>query len=109
MYSYHSVLVAAVFLTLDATSYDAAEGVPTVEVCVSGSVGTGDLNDIAGETFEVDLSLSDGTAIGMCTLVLILFYCDISIISIDVLNVLPLFTKVAVWTMNGLPHQQSSL
>ena len=35
-----------------------------MEVCVEGSVGTGDLNDIAGESFEVVLSLSDGTAIG---------------------------------------------
>ena len=35
-----------------------------MQVCVSGSVGTGDLNDIAGESFEVDLSLSDGTAQG---------------------------------------------
>ena len=64
-YSYYSVLVAAVFLSLDATSYSAAEGVPTVQVCVSGSVGTGDLMDIAGQSFEVDLSLSDGTALGM--------------------------------------------
>ncbi len=37
-----------------------------MQVCVSGSVGIGDLNDIAGESFEVDLSLSNGTAIGMC-------------------------------------------
>ena len=37
-----------------------------MQVCVSGSVGTGDLNDIAGESFEVDLALSDGTAIGIC-------------------------------------------
>ena len=36
-----------------------------MQVCVSGSVGTGDINDIVGESFEVDLSLSDGTAIGM--------------------------------------------
>ena len=35
-----------------------------MEVCVLGSVGTGDLNDIAGESFEVDLSLSDGTTQG---------------------------------------------
>ena len=56
--------VAAIFLTLDATSYGAFEGVPNVEVCVFGSVGTGDLSDIAGESFEVDLALSDGTATG---------------------------------------------
>ena len=37
-----------------------------MQVCVSGSVGAGDLNDIAGESFEVELSLSDGTAIGTC-------------------------------------------
>ena len=37
-----------------------------MQVCVSGSVGTGDLDGIAGESFEVNLTLSDGTAIGMC-------------------------------------------
>ena len=67
-YSYYSVLVATVFLTLDATSYSATEGDPSVQVCVSGSVGTGDLMDIAGQSFEVDLSLSDGTALGMYTM-----------------------------------------
>ena len=60
-----SCTLAAVTLTLDATSYNGSEDVPTVQVCVSGSVGTGDLNDIAGESFEVDLALSNGTAIGM--------------------------------------------
>ena len=63
-YTFLFFLAAAVFLTLDAISYDAFEGVPTVEVCVEGSVGTGDLNDIAGQSFEVDLALSDGTALG---------------------------------------------
>ena len=36
-----------------------------MKVCVSGSVGTGNLNDIAGESYEVDIALSDGTAIGI--------------------------------------------
>ena len=36
-----------------------------MQVCVVGEVGTGNLDDIAGETFEVNVSLFDGTAIGM--------------------------------------------
>lgn len=60
--------IAIVFLSLDATSYEATEGVPTVQVCVSGSVSTADLSDIDGESFEVNLTLSDGTAIGLYTL-----------------------------------------
>ena len=43
----------------------AAEGVPDVEVCVEGSLGTGDLSDIAGESFVVDLVLLNASAIGM--------------------------------------------
>ena len=39
-----------------------------MQVCVNGSVGTGDLMDIAGQSFEVDLSLLDGTALGMYTM-----------------------------------------
>ena len=62
---YYFVLVAAVFLSLDASRYMAAEGVPDVEVCVEGSLGTGDLSDIAGESFVVDLVLLNASAIGM--------------------------------------------
>ena len=64
-YSCFSVVVATVSLSLDATSYNGTEGVPNVQVCVVGEVGTGNLDDIAGETFEVNVSLFDGTAIGM--------------------------------------------
>ena len=60
------LLAAIVYLTLDAISYDAFEGVPTVEVCVEGSLHAGDLNDIAGSSFVVDLSLVPGTAVGKC-------------------------------------------
>lgn len=59
-----SVLAAIVFLTLDASTYDTSEDETAVQVCVSGSVGTGDLNDIAGQSFEVTLSTIDGTALG---------------------------------------------
>ena len=63
--SCYSVVVATVSLSLDTTSYNETEGVPNVQVCVVGEVGTGNLDDIAGETFEVNVSLFDGTAIGM--------------------------------------------
>ena len=59
-----SVPVAAVFLSLDAATYDTSEDAATVQVCVSGSVGTGNLSDIAGQSFAVNLALIDGTAIG---------------------------------------------
>ena len=62
-----SPFVAAVSLTLDANVYNAAEGIPTVQVCVVGSVATGKLSDIAGQSFEVNLALSDGTATGLCS------------------------------------------
>ena len=38
---------------------------PIVQVTVSGSVGTGNLIDIAGQSFVVNLTLSDGTATGL--------------------------------------------
>ena len=37
-----------------------------MEVCVLGSVSTGDLNDVAGQSFVVNLALSNGTAEGLC-------------------------------------------
>ena len=55
-----------VSLTLDASVYNAAEGIPIVQVTISGSVATGNLNDISGQSFVVNLTLSDGTATGLC-------------------------------------------
>ena len=60
------ILAAIVYLTLDATSYNAFEDVPTVEVCVEGSLHAGYPDDIAGSSFVVDLSLVPGTAVGKC-------------------------------------------
>ena len=36
-----------------------------MQVTVSGSVSTGNLSDIAGQSFVVNLALSDGTATGL--------------------------------------------
>ena len=55
-----------VSLTLDASVYNTAEGIPIVQVTVTGSVATGNLSDIAGQSFVVNLALSDGTATGLC-------------------------------------------
>ena len=61
-----SLSVASVSLALDASVYNTTEGSPSVQVCVSGSVSTGNLSHIGGQSFEVNLTLSDGTALGLC-------------------------------------------
>ena len=71
-----------------------------MQVCVVSEVGTGNLDDIAGETFEVNVSLFDGTAIGMHNV-----YMHVATIILVIM--LSLFTKVVAWTTIGLPHQQS--
>ena len=45
-----------------------------MEVCVNGSFNAGDLNDIANESFLVDLSLSNGTAIGRYHYIHVLYF-----------------------------------